>query len=82
MRGQFLIADGQYDFDACARTFAFLLRETEQKRSQAVTYRRERKLFDDTNQSAQARTDHPQDLECYLRMGQTRCLKILFTDEE
>src|SRR5208283_5335031 len=82
MRRQFLIAGGQYDFHACGGTFAFLLRETQQKRGQSVTHRGEREFFDDANQSTQARTDHPQDLQRYLRMGQTQCLKILLTDKE
>jgi hypothetical protein len=62
MRRQFLIAGRQCDFHACGGTFAFLLRETQQERSQPVTHCSEREFFDDAYQSPQAGTNYPQDL--------------------
>ncbi len=82
MRCQFLIAGGQCDFHTCGGTLAFLMHETQEERSQAMTHCGEREFFDDPNQSPQPRTNDPQDLQGHLGMGQAQCLKILLADEE
>jgi len=82
LRSQFLVADGHGNFDAVGGGFAFLLGKTKKKGSQTVAHCGKRKLFDNSDQTAQARPHHAQHLQRNLGMRETQCLKILFAHKQ
>jgi hypothetical protein len=66
----------QFDPDSFFRRHPIRLRQTQNQCNQSLLHGRKRKFLDDADQAPQARTNHGNHLERYLRMFAAEILEI------
>jgi hypothetical protein len=81
LRGQVLVAHGQFDAHSLLRTASAFVRKTQNQGDQPLPHVAERKLFDDSNRAAQTGTDHRDHLQPHLGMLAAEILEILAGDK-
>src|SRR5271166_6461068 len=79
---QLAVVGGKFNGNRVTMLVAFCLAQPNQQGDQAMPDSRERELFDNPDQPAQASAYNPQYLESHLRMLQAESVKILFAEKQ